>query len=154
MHLTNYITEDLVFVVQGPADKHALLQRFLNCVKQHFLGVKKKVILERLKEREERVSSVIGHGVAITHTVVEGLESTLCVLAQIPEGVDFKAIDEEPVNVAFMILSPPEKLGEHIKLLSRIARLVSNVSFIARISKANNAREVFALIIEEDERHA
>ena len=81
------------------------------------------------------------------------MQSMRCVIAQIPEGVDYLALDTSPVNITFLLLSPPGKTGDHIRLLARIARLASNEVFLSRITKAKDAVEIYALTVEEDNRH-
>ena len=113
--------------------------------------IDEQALLERLTAREEEVTTGIGHGVAIPHATLEGLEHTLCVVAQIPSGIDFLALDASPVHVIFMLLSPPGTAGVHIQLLARIAQLVDSQDFIARMATVSDADAVYEQIIEEDE---
>ena len=153
MRLKDYITKELVFVIHGPAYKHAFLRQFVSCIKKIMPAIDEEELLGGLMEREEQISTGIGHGVAVPHAIVKSLDRIVCVIAQSPEGVEFQALDASPVHVVFMLMSPPDKRGEHLRLLARIARLVSNQEFVSRIATAKDAETVFAVTMDEDGRH-
>ncbi len=153
MRLNDYVEEDLVFVIHGPADKQSFLQQLVACVKKKKPTIDEHKLFDKLMEREEQVSTGIGHGVAVPHAVVEGLDRIVCLIALSPEGIEFQALDASPVHVTFLLLSPPGMTGSHLRLLARIARLVCRREFVSRIAKAKDASEVFALTMEEDGRH-
>jgi PTS system nitrogen regulatory IIA component len=153
MHLSDHIHRRLTFVIRDPLDKLGFLQRLVSLVRQQHPPVDAQRLLYRLLEREEQVTTGIGHGVAIPHAEVEGLTDILCVLAQVPGGLDFEALDASPVHLVFMLLSPPRRTGAHIRLLARIARLVDDEQFIVRIAQAADEDELFQLVQQEDQRH-
>jgi len=153
MRLRNYISKELTFIIHGPLLKRELLGRLVDNVKQRQPEINEAALLERLVAREEEVTTGIGHGVAIPHATLEGLAQALCVVAQIPEGLDFLALDASPVHVVFMLLSPPGATGEHIRLLARIARLVDSQDFISCMVSSTTPEDLHACIIAEDERH-
>jgi PTS system nitrogen regulatory IIA component len=153
MRLRDYISRDLTFVIHGPLLKRELLREMVLHVKRCHPEINDRALLARLIAREEEVTTGIGHGVAIPHATLEGLSHPLCVVAQIPEGIDFLALDASPVHVVFMLLSPPSGTGVHIRLLARIARLVDGEDFIARAARASDEEALHRLILEEDSRH-
>jgi mannitol/fructose-specific phosphotransferase system IIA component (Ntr-type) len=153
MHLSDHIHRHLTFVIRDPLDKLGFLQRLVSLVRREIPPVEADRLLYRLLEREEQVTTGIGHGVAIPHAEVDGLSDVCCVLAQVPGGLDFEALDASPVHVVFMLLSPPGRTGAHIRLLARIARLVDDEQFIYRIARAADEDELFRLVQEEDRRH-
>ena len=153
MRLRDYISRELTFVMHGPMLKVDCLRELVAHVKQQHDEIDERALLARLIAREEEVTTGIGHGVAIPHAALEGLMHTLCVVAQIPEGIDFLAIDASPVHVIFMLLSPPGATGVHIRLLARIARLVDNEGFIANMATVSDAGALHQQILEEDGRH-
>ncbi|MCP4599537.1 MAG: PTS sugar transporter subunit IIA [Proteobacteria bacterium] len=153
MRLTDYIAEDLVFVVHEQPDKRSFLAKLATCVAERFPDIDGRALLTRLIEREEQASTGIGHGVAIPHATIEGLDKTWCVIAQIPEGTNFEALDGSPVHIVFLLLSPSGKIGDHLRLLARIARLASNEEFISQSTTVKEADKLYALVVEEDGRH-
>ena len=153
MHLKDHISSDLVFIIQGASDKAAFLKGLVARVKERFKDVDDKALFRRLIEREEEISTGIGHGVAIPHATVDNLDESVCIIAQTPEGLDFKSLDSSPVHITFLLLSPPDSTGVHLRLLARIARLVSDEKFILKIATAKDESDLYALIQEEDSRH-
>lgn len=108
---------------------------------------------DALLQRESSQSTGLGNGIAIPHAVHSQLDSTVIQLALSPEGVDFRALDERPVHVFFLLLSPPESSGTHIKLLARIARLMREPGFLQRLLATETAEEAIARVRETDEEH-
>lgn len=153
MRLCDYISKDLVFIIDDAGDKPTFLKKVVSLVQERYPALDKDRLLGRLMEREEQVTTGIGHGVAIPHAAVDGLESTLCVVAQVPGGIDFQALDASPVHVIFLLLSPPGSTGTHIRLLARIARLVDEETFVLRMAQAHGAEELYEVVSQEDCRH-
>ena len=153
MLLKDYINEDLIFANLKPDDKLSLLKMLVEKTVARIPVIDDVELLRKLTEREEEVSTGIGHGVAVPHTTIDGLDKAICLIAQIPEGVEFASIDGTSVHCVFLLLSPPGKIGTHIKLLARIARLVRNKEFIRDISLAESSKKIFELVVLKDDSH-
>jgi len=102
-------------------------------------------ILEGLLDREQVMSTGIGHGIAIPHARLH-VPETRVALARYPRGVDFKALDHQPVFLAFGVIGPPSGADQHVKMLARIARLVKTGSSIADLLAAPTVEEVMATL--------
>jgi PTS system nitrogen regulatory IIA component len=165
MRISDFLSRNLVFIVPSAKGKRDLLEQVARrvCERLNSSGAEglcerlkaldDHAVLARLMEREEQVTTGIGHGVAIPHATIEGLERTHCIVVQIPGGVDFQALDVSLVHVVFLLLSPPKSTGIHIRLLARIARLVDDPRFVASLARANDEQEIHDLIVAEDGRH-
>lgn len=153
MRLRDHTNRDLVFVFEEQCEKRPFLERLVGLVKEQLPGVDSEALLERLIQREEQVTTGIGHGVAIPHAMVDGLDKTCCVVVQIPGGIDYESLDASPVHVAFLLLSPPRVTGLHIRLLARIARLVDGGELVRNMARASGADEVYEALLAEDGRH-
>ncbi len=153
MRLREYISKDLVFVIRGSADKLSFLKDVTANVKERLPSIDVDKTLAALIERENQASTGIGQGVAIPHTTLDGIGKTLCVVAKSPEGVDFESVDSAPVHVIFLLLSPSGKVGNHLRILARIARLASRKGLVSGILAAQNEADVYTLIVKEDDRH-
>ena len=153
MKLRDYTKRELVFVFGEQCDKRPFLQRLVRLVKDQLPGIDDVSLLERLYAREEQVTTGIGHGVAIPHAIVDGLDHTCCVVVQIPGGIDYESLDASPVHVAFLLLSPPGVTGVHIRLLARIARLVDSGQLVRGIAEAADAAEVYQVLMDQDASH-
>jgi PTS system nitrogen regulatory IIA component len=153
MHLEDYLERNLVFVIDESKDKLSFLETLAARVGSQIPGIDVVSLLSKLEEREAEISTGIGNGVAIPHTTVEGLVEPTCIIAKIPGGVDFESLDGSPVYISFLLLSPPQSTGIHLRLLARIARLVMNADFISSIIDAADAEEIYKITVEEDLRH-
>jgi mannitol/fructose-specific phosphotransferase system IIA component (Ntr-type) len=117
-------------------------------------GVDEEELHWRLRERESQSSTGVGEGVAIPHCFLEGLKQSVCLLAQVPEGIDFDAIDGAPVKVLFVLLSPPDARMAHLRLLARISRIAMREGFTADAASSATPEALHALIVQEDLSHA
>ena len=153
MKLLGYLQKQLTATGLAPTDKDRLFDHLLAMVEKNYpLGNRRKV-LDDLLVRERQSTTGIGCGVAIPHTIVESLPKTVLAVASIPEGMEFHAVDHMPVNVVFMLLSPPNRVREHIKLLARIARICSTPATVQKMGQAASADEIIAIIKREDDSH-
>ncbi len=105
--------------------------------------------LEGLLLSQEAVhTTAMGAGVAIPHATMAGLDYPALMVALAPGGTDFGPTGLDPVHLFFLLLSPEDQMGLHIKLLARITRLIRHPGFIERLRSARSSTE----LIEEFER--
>lgn len=117
-------------------------------------GVEARVIVERLVERERLGSTGFGGGIAIPHGKIDGLESVVGVFARLAQPIDFQAIDDMPVDIVFLLLSPPDAGVEHLKALARVSRRLRDKAFVAKLRGAASQDALYALFVEHDARDA
>jgi PTS system nitrogen regulatory IIA component len=106
-------------------------------------------VFDALMERESLGTTGVGHGVAIPHARVEGLDRVRGVFARISPAVAFDAVDEEPVDLVFALLSPPESGSEHLRALARIARAMRVAELRSLLRQAGGADAIRALFVED-----
>ena len=95
-------------------------------------------VVDRLTETEDRHTTVIGNGVAIPHATVDGLSRTLLMVAVAKHPIQFGPVEVELCSVFFVLLSPLNRGGEHVRLLARIARLASNPVTVEQLRTADS----------------
>jgi PTS system nitrogen regulatory IIA component len=143
-----YLEENLVFDLKETTRKEIFLEQAVSHICCHCNGVSPRLILEELLRREKIASTGIGHGIAVPHAYVSGLDRMIVAFVRIPEGLEFHSIDGEPVQMALLLAGPRSSKNLHLLLLSRIARLVRNQSFCRRVLCAENAREIISVFRE------
>ena len=153
MKLTGYLEKDLIVQGLTPKGRSSLIAHLLKLVGEKYPVGDRKKILRDLMTREKQSTTGIGCGIAVPHTIVESLSKTILALASIPRGMDFHSVDNRPVNVVFLLLSPPGRVREHLKLLARISRICSSPMLVDQIVGAPTEDEVIELIKREDDRH-
>ena len=109
-------------------------------------------LMASIKQREEVVSTGIGNSIAIPHADLPEIETPRLALGVFPDGVDFDALDEEPVYVIFLLLGTPRTPGLHMKILARIARLSKRDTFAKGLRQAVGPDQLLALLKETESR--
>jgi len=104
--------------------------------------------VEALMERENRGSTALGGGVAIPHAKIPGLQKIAGLVARSVDGVEYRAIDGEPVHVFVMLISPESKADEHLSTLRWISGAARDPDFQSFIRQANTAADILEVLRE------
>ena len=123
-----------------------LFARLIDLVAGLVPSVSREEAIRELLDRERLFPTALGHGVAVPHAYSNAIRSPLCVVAQIPNGVDFGAPDEEPVRLVFLLLSPPGDPKGHLVTLAEIARLAWDPETRARLMAAAGPSDLFTIV--------
>ena len=106
----------------------------------------KKSFLNAMLEREKVGSTGIGNGVAIPHAKCRGVHNFIIAFARRNEGIDFEALDGEKTFLFFILASPKDDVGNHLKILAEISRLVKDKFTIESLKKAKNKKDILKII--------
>lgn len=153
MNLSDFLDFDAIKTSLPGGSKKALLQQLANLAGQR-LSLDSAAILASVTEREQLGSTGFGHGVAIPHGKVEGLKQIYCLFARLSEPLDYKAIDGDPVDMVFLLLSPPDAGAEHLKALASISRVTRHAATLEKMRGARSRDALAAVLIAADERDA
>jgi len=107
-----------------------------------------RLVLDALMQRESLGSTGVGQGVAIPHARIPGLERPIGLFARLQKPVVFEAIDEEPVDLVFVLLAPEGAGADHLKALARVARLLRSPKVIAQLRAARDRSALYALLTD------
>jgi len=100
---------------------------------------------ERVFAREKLMSTGVGNGVALPHAKTNKIKKTVGAFAVLSEPVDYDSLDEEPVKIVLLILGKETNVGEHLKLLSNISKLLGKESFIGDILNAETSDDILEI---------
>ncbi len=134
-------------------NKKVLFQQ-LGAMAARLVDADTKVIVERLSDRERLGSTGFGGGIAIPHGKIEGLDRVVGVFARLAQPIDFAAIDDMPVDLVFLLLSPLDAGVEHLKALARVSRRLRDKGFVAKLRGAGSDDALYALFATGEARHA
>lgn len=109
------------------------------------------VLVKVLTEREKLGSTGIGGGVAIPHGKVKDLTTIALGFGRSQQGVVFDSMDGQPTHIFFLLLTPENSTGLHLKMLARISRLLKQEPFKEKLLQAENGDEIYQIIADEDE---
>jgi PTS system nitrogen regulatory IIA component len=110
-------------------------------------------IFDSLVARERLGSTGLGDGVALPHGRLRGLKQPIAALVTLGKGIDFDAIDQQPVDLLYALLVPEESNDEHLKILAQLAGLFSNPDFCSRLRSCNDSNQCFQLINNQSNDH-
>lgn len=153
MHLTDFLDFDAIKPGLPAGNKRSLLQQLASIAADR-LGVDARAIADTISEREKLGSTGFGQGVAIPHGKVEGLKQIYCLFVRLSEPVRYKAIDGAPVDLVFLLLSPPDAGAEHLKALAAISRVVRHAPTLEKMRGARSRDALAAVLMGADERDA
>lgn len=97
-------------------------------------------VFDSLLSRERLGSTGLGHGVAIPHARVKNNGKTIAALIKLQQGIDYDAIDNQPVDLIFALLVPENSTEEHLQLLAQLAEMFSDKEFVSRLRASPDAR--------------
>jgi len=153
MKISDILSTDVIAVNLDTADKEDAIKKVID------LAAKSGKILDVAKvsgtiyEREKLVSTGVGKGFAIPHGKTDSISDVVAAFAITKEPIDFDSIDGEPVRYIFLLIGKENLLNTHIKLLSRISRLMNKDEFRERLLEAANPEEVLAIFKEEEKNY-
>src|SRR5215470_9970548 len=124
-------------VLQEMAHKAALLTK-----------LPERRIFDTLVEREKLDSTGMGQGIAIPHGRIADIEKMTKLFAQLDHPVDFDAMDDQPVDLVFLLLAPEGAGADHLKALARVSRLLRNQSVCEKLRAASQPAALYALLTE------
>jgi PTS system fructose-specific IIA component/PTS system nitrogen regulatory IIA component len=107
-------------------------------------------IVEAILKREELGSTGIGRGVAVPHTKHASIDHLMGTVAVSEEGVDFDSLDGEKVHLLFLLVSPPDRPGDHLRALENISRQLRDDTFCRFLKQAKTPADVWQLLEEAD----
>lgn len=117
-------------------------------------GLPARAIFDVLLERERLGSTGVGHGIAIPHGKLPGLDRLHMLFARAETPLNFDAVDEQPVDLICVLLAPEGAGADHLKALARVSRLLRDRSICEKLRGATSADALYALLTENENEQA
>ena len=112
-------------------------------------GLDQATVLDALLEREAAGSTGVGHGVAVPHARVEGLDQMRAVFVRLETPIAYEAVDGAKVDLLFALLAPADAGTEHLRALARVSRLMRQADLRAQLRQSRSAETILALLERE-----
>lgn len=151
MQLHSFAHQDLIFPNLPGHDVRTVLRAFSQRLAEEGVVESADELYDKLREREELGSTGIGSGVAIPHCKLRRIDRVVLAIGTSLEGVDFAAVDGEPVKLFFMVLSPLKEPAAHLQALAAISKWVKADRHVERILEKDDAESILELLSEESE---
>ncbi|HLG90533.1 MAG TPA: PTS IIA-like nitrogen regulatory protein PtsN [Alphaproteobacteria bacterium] len=149
----NLITSDCVIANLRAANKKQVLQELARKAAS-LTGQSEASIYEVLAERERLGTTGIGHGIAIPHGKLPGLDRVYGVFARLERPIDFDAIDDQPVDLIFLLLAPANSGSDHLKALAKVSRMLRDRRLCEKVRGSTTCDAIYALMNETEGRDA
>lgn len=139
-------------IVSGAEDLAGVLDELLNRLHRSIPGLDREWLLQHLIALEHEYSSVIGHGVALPHTYIDGIERSLVMVAKMNEPVICQH-GTDRIEYVVLLLSPKDQPEVHIKALSEISKFIVNADNRKKIASAKTKNDLIAILFPDNEKH-
>lgn len=143
MDLTRYLKKETIFIAEHFKDTDTFYSEYANFLKEKGIVDDAEIVKRLFIKRESVQSTGIKKGAAAPHIFSGQFSEFIFSLALIKEGMDFKAPDEKPVFLVFLIMSDERDVGLHLKSLAHIARMVRSTDMVEVAKKATTQDELF-----------
>jgi fructose PTS system EIIBC or EIIC component len=153
MKISDILSTDVIAVKLDVADKDDALKKIIELAAKSDKIIDIDKVSHTIYEREKLVSTGVGKGFAIPHGKTDSISDVVAAFAITKEPIDFDSIDGEPVRFIFLLIGKENLLNTHIKLLSRISRLMNKDEFRDKLLEADSPEEVLKIFKEEEKNY-
>lgn len=153
MEIEDLITPESVIARLRATSKKQALQELAKRAAD-MTGLHERAIFEVLLERERLGTTGVGDGIAIPHGKLPELKRLYGLFARLDTPVDFDAVDDQPVDLIFLLLAPETAGADHLKALARISRLLRDRLICEKLRGADQADAIYALLTDSRASHA
>ena len=153
MKLSDFVVGDAILVDLQATGKEEAIREMVRSLNQagRLAEADMDGVARAILGREELGSTGIGQGVAVPHTRHPTVDRLLGTVARSRHGVDFAALDGEPVDILFLLISPPNQPGDHLRALENISRHLKDERFVNFLRQAKSREAIVELLEEADQ---
>jgi fructose-specific phosphotransferase system IIA component len=145
MMITDIIDNKSINLNLSVTNKEELLDQMIFLAGKSGNIIDQQEVRNEVFEREKIMSTGVGKGIALPHAKTNAITKTTASMAILKEPINYQSLDEKPVNIVFLILGMENNVGNHLRLLSKISRMMNNDSFRGKLLEAKSASEALEL---------
>ena len=145
MELADILAERAVLCCTGVKTKHQLFED-LAARAAELTGHPQAEILEAISAREELGSTGLGNGIAVPHGKIAGLKGVTALFARLDQPIEFDSVDDQPVDIVVMLLAPAGAGADHLKALSRVARLLRTETVVDELRRIDDCAQLYGVL--------
>ncbi|MCZ6776062.1 MAG: PTS sugar transporter subunit IIA [Ignavibacteria bacterium] len=150
MKISDILTEDMVITELQGESKEQIIGAMIDLISGSQKVIDKQKVREAIFERERIMSTGVGNGFAIPHGKTDAVSDIVAAFAITAQPIDYQALDEKPVRLVFLLVGKDNMIGPHIKLLSRISRLMNKEEFRKRLLNLKTSKEIIDMFKQEE----
>lgn len=153
MDIADILTPDAVIPALRATSKKQALQDLARRA-EALTGIDERAIFDVLMERERLGTTGVGNGIAIPHGKPPNIQRLRGLFARLEKPIDFQSIDDQPVDLIFLLLAPETAGADHLKALARVSRLLRDKATCEKLRGTKDAEALYALLTESRETRA
>lgn len=153
MKIVEILHEQVVRTQLPGTSKQEIINAMIDLASTQERVLDKEKMREAIFEREKIMSTGVGSGFAIPHGKTDAVSDIVAAFAITAQPIEYQALDDQPVRIVFLLVGRDNMVGPHIKLLSRISRLMNKEEFRKRLLDAHSPAEVLEIFRQEEETH-
>lgn len=152
MKFCDFVRPDAIQAGLSASDKESAIRELVSSLTSsgQLKADESESIVEAIMKREELGSTGIGRGIAVPHTKHPSVDQLVGTVGVSDEGVEFQALDGEPVQLFFLLISPPDRPGDHLRALENISRQLRDEMFCRFLKQSKTAQDIQQLLEEAD----
>lgn len=147
MDISMILKPEAVRVLSAVSSKKRLFQE-LGTIAEAAYGVSHTDAIDALQERESLGPTGVGHGVALPHARLDGLDRVVGAMVLLEKPVEFDAVDRQPVDLVFALFAPADAGVEHLKALARVSRTLRDASLCAKLRSNSDPMTLYTILTE------
>lgn len=153
MKLTDFVVKPAIIPKLKASTKEDVIREMVASLKANgtVRSDEEEAVVAAILKREELGSTGIGNGVAVPHTKHPSVEQLVATVAVSQTGVDFASLDGEDVFILFLLVSPPDRPGDHLRALESISRHLRSQDFCSFLKQSSTTKDIWELLAEADD---
>jgi mannitol/fructose-specific phosphotransferase system IIA component (Ntr-type) len=140
--LNNILNKGIEIIDLKSEDRFPAIEELIGKIYDKKVIINKEIILKKIIDREKSFSTALGHQIAIPHARLEYLKKPVLIIARSAKGIKFPSPDNMPVKIIFLILTPFNDPSIQLKILSKLSKLISNVTLRKKMLSAKNIETI------------
>ena len=152
MKFSDFVKTDSIRADLSAGDKEGVIRELVSCLVDsgQLKNDEQENIVEAILKREKLGSTGIGRGIAVPHTKHASVDQPVGTVGVSINGVDFESLDGEKVQLFFMLISPPDRPGDHLKALENISKQLQDDTFCRFLKQSKTAEDIQQVLEEAD----
>lgn len=152
MKFSDFVKTESIRADLSATDKEGVVRELVACLVEsgQLKSDEQENIVEAILKREKLGSTGIGRGIAVPHTKHASVDQPVGTVGVSAEGIDFESLDGEKVQLFFMLISPPDSPGDHLKALENISKQLQDATFCRFLKQSRNAGDIQQVLEEAD----
>ena len=146
MHISEILTNDRVLCNVDLSSKKAVLETLSGLIAGTGSGLTGQEVFNSLLSRERLGGTGLGNGIALPHGRLKNGLATIAAFIKLKQGVDYDAVDHQPVDLIFALLVPEQSTEEHLQVLAQLAEMFNKPEFLARLRKEESNEAIYKLL--------